>query len=141
MRRLSSRQAQREIDEGIASTTAAIGDPGAVAPFFRIPGLDRSKAIEAYASSRGLMVWSADLDADDWTRISPAEVVKRTLKPLERRGRGLIELHDIHERTASALPKLLAQFKRRGYHMVHVKPVRDGEPKTAASAKDWRFDP
>ena len=32
-----------EVDGGIALVDAAIGDPHAVSPFFRIPGLGRSK--------------------------------------------------------------------------------------------------
>src|SRR3954469_20271315 len=39
MNRMPIEQARQEIDDGIASTAAALGDPAAVAPFFRIPGL------------------------------------------------------------------------------------------------------
>ena len=35
-----------EVEGGIASVDAAIGDPKAVSPFFRIPGLGRSKVDE-----------------------------------------------------------------------------------------------
>src|SRR5262249_49738057 len=50
--KLSIAKAQQEIDTGIASVTAALGDPQALSPFFRFPGLGRSKAIEAYLASR-----------------------------------------------------------------------------------------
>lgn len=36
---------EREVGAGIASVQAAAGDPRAVAPFFRIPGLMRSKQV------------------------------------------------------------------------------------------------
>src|SRR5205807_97540 len=67
--RLPQAGAQGEIDQGIAAITAALGDARALAPFFRFPGLGRSPAIEGYLGARGIMAWSADFLADDWTHI------------------------------------------------------------------------
>ncbi|HLN10110.1 MAG TPA: polysaccharide deacetylase family protein, partial [Xanthobacteraceae bacterium] len=75
--RLSGAAARAEIDLGIESITAALGDERALAPFFRFPGLGRSRAIEDFLSSRGIMTWSADFPADDWTHISGAKVMAR----------------------------------------------------------------
>ena len=51
----AARSRQAEIDGGIASVTAALGDDGAaLSPFFRIPGLARNDGIEEYAASKGL---------------------------------------------------------------------------------------
>src|SRR6266581_500853 len=63
MSRLPIDRAQKEIEDGIASVTAALGDGTAPAPFFRIPGLGRSDVIEEYAEANGLQIWSADLPA------------------------------------------------------------------------------
>src|SRR6266576_4196645 len=61
MHRLPIDRASKEIDDGIASVTAALGDDGtAMSPFFRIPGLARNDGIEEYAAAKGLQVWSAD---------------------------------------------------------------------------------
>src|SRR5690242_16012767 len=46
MSRLSMDRARAEIDAGIASVTAALGEGAAVSPFFRIPGLSRNDGIE-----------------------------------------------------------------------------------------------
>src|SRR5262249_39376077 len=43
IRKMSAAQAAREIEEGFASLREAIGDPQAVSPFFRAPGLLRQK--------------------------------------------------------------------------------------------------
>jgi peptidoglycan/xylan/chitin deacetylase (PgdA/CDA1 family) len=146
MHSLPLKRMKKEIDDGAASVRTALGDYGKAAPFFRIPGLDRSRQIEKYANSRGLMVWSIDIDSDDWTPISSTAVVTRVMNRLRRKGRGVILMHDIHQRTAAALPKLLKRLKDGGYHIVHVKPERDEEPKTAANDKSlgdrlwqWRF--
>lgn len=114
----------REVDGGIATVKAAVGDPRAVAPFFRIPGLARSRLVEGYLASQSLAVWSADGVADDWHRgIKPAEIVRKALSRIEAKGhRGVLLLHDIQPATALALPTLLKELKARGYRVVHAVP-------------------
>src|SRR5277367_2033358 len=55
-----------EIDEGIIEVGAALGDPKDLAPFFRIPGLARSDAVEKELATRSLIVFGSDTVADDW---------------------------------------------------------------------------
>src|SRR6266567_4092501 len=45
---------------------------------------------------------------------------------LEKRGRGILLLHDIQRRTTLALPRLLAALKAQNYHVVHVVPAASG---------------
>jgi peptidoglycan/xylan/chitin deacetylase (PgdA/CDA1 family) len=102
--KMSADQAAREIEGGFASLREAIGDPQAVSPFFRIPGLLRQKSVEQYLAAHGDMTWSADFVADDWTRIKDSEVARRAISRIEARGKGILLLHDIHLRTVLALP-------------------------------------
>jgi peptidoglycan-N-acetylglucosamine deacetylase len=127
--------AEREINEGIASVTAALGEPPA--PFLRIPGLARTNAIDRYLASQNLLTWSADFPADDWTKISPAQVYTRALQRIEANSKGILLLHDIQVRTVEALPDLLHELKRRGYHIVHVMPATPERPKTATEPSQW----
>src|SRR5215472_5220703 len=134
--RLSMPRVEQQVDGGIASVDNALGDPRAVSPFFRIPGLGRTPAIEKYLASKGLVVWSSDVVADDWKHINAKEIVKRAMRRLDERGRGILLLHDIHPATVLALPALLKELKDHGYHVVQV--VAAGErpaslPETAAS--------
>lgn len=126
-----------EIDDGIAHVSAALGDPSQLAPFFRIPGLRRADAVEASLGQRGIMTWSADFPADDWRRISPAQVVHFALSRLEAKGKGVLLLHDIQARTQAALPVILQQLKARGYRIVHVVPATPERPKTATDPAQW----
>ncbi|HZP71639.1 MAG TPA: polysaccharide deacetylase family protein [Pseudolabrys sp.] len=123
--RLSEEKAERQVDGGIASVDAALGDAKALSPFFRIPGLGRTNAIESYLASRSLVTWSADVVADDWKHIGAREIVRRAVRRLEEKGRGILLLHDIHPATALALPTLFKELKERGYRVVQV--VADGE--------------
>jgi peptidoglycan/xylan/chitin deacetylase (PgdA/CDA1 family) len=119
--RLPMARVKYEVDAGIASVDKAIGDPRAVSPFFRIPGFGRSKAIDRFLESQSLITWSADIDTDDWKRgTTPDELIRRTMRRLNAKGRGIILMHDIHPDTALALPRLLKALKAAGYHVVHV---------------------
>src|SRR5215467_7537109 len=119
--RLSMRRVEREVDDGINSVTAALGDATALSPFFRIPGFGRTNAIERFLEGKQLVIWSADVDTDDWWRgSSPEAIVQRAMRRLNEKGRGIILMHDIHRKTAMALPILLKELKTNGYNVVHV---------------------
>src|SRR5271155_4265079 len=123
MHKLPIENVRAEIDQGIADVSAALWDAKDLAPFFRIPGLNRSDAIEAELAARSLVVFSSDTLADDWhRRIKPADIVRRAMSRLEARGRGILLLHDIHAVTVAALPELLKKLKEAGFHVVHVVP-------------------
>jgi peptidoglycan/xylan/chitin deacetylase (PgdA/CDA1 family) len=141
IQRMPIDRAQKQIDDGIASVTAALGDGTAPAPFFRIPGLGRNDGIEAYAESKGIQVWSADFPADDWHRISPQRVYDLAIKRLEAKGKGILLLHDIQARTVAALPKILQTLKARGYRIVHVVPATPERPATPTEPQQWYMNP
>ncbi len=123
MDRLPAEQVRWEIDEAITHVATALGDPNHLAPFFRIPGLAQSAIIKDEAAARGLVIFSTDTVADDWHRhIKPGDIVTRAMSRLEKRGRGILLLHDIHKSTVTALPELLKELKEKGFHVVHVVP-------------------
>jgi len=121
---LTMQRVESEVAGGIAAVDAALGDPKAVAPFFRIPGLGRTNAIEHYLEGKALVTWSADIDTNDWWRgTSASQLVKRAMRRLNEKGRGILLMHDIHPATAMALPMLLKELKSQGYHVVQVVPA------------------
>src|ERR1700755_95548 len=141
MNRMPIERARQEIDDGIAATTAALGDGGGLAPFFRIPGLLRAEAVEDYLASKGIQTWSADFPADDWRHVSSGRVYDLAMKRLEAKGKGILLLHDIQARTVAALPKILHELKARGYRIVHVVPATPGLPKTPTEPQQWQLHP
>ncbi len=143
MDHMSLERAKQEIDDGIASVRAALGDDAdaALAPFFRIPGLLRGDNVEEYLAAKGIQIWSADFLADDWRHISPVRVYDLAIKRLEARGKGILLLHDIHTRTAAALPRILETLKARGYHIVHVVPATAERPATPTEPSEWLMHP
>jgi peptidoglycan/xylan/chitin deacetylase (PgdA/CDA1 family) len=137
---MTEAMAQREIEQGIASTATALDGATKVAPFFRIPGLLRANPVEHYLASRGIATWSADFPADDWMRkVNDKEIVRRALARLEAKGKGILLLHDIHPATVMALPNLLRALKTRGYRIVHVVPSMAAQAK--GEPELWAFNP
>jgi peptidoglycan/xylan/chitin deacetylase (PgdA/CDA1 family) len=137
-RALSVERGNAQIDDGIAATAAALGDPNKVAPFFRFPGFGHTPAAHEHVAERGLMVWGADVPADDWHKLGPREVARRAVQRLEYKGKGILLLHDIHQRTVEALPLILEELKERGFRIVHVVPASAERPATVTAASDWR---
>ena len=68
---------------------------------------------------------------------SPAQIVQRAMSRLDKRGRGILLLHDIHPWTVAALPELLKQLKEHGYHVVQVVPPAPRGPLIAGGPGAW----
>jgi len=129
--RLSLDKAEADIDRGFAALNTASG--GRAAPFFRYPGLNNSNALNDYLASHNDAIVSCDIGTDDWMRISAEQIKKRTLARLEQHGKGIILFHDTEPATATALPDILDELKKRGYRIVHIVP-KPPETLPAASA-------
>jgi peptidoglycan/xylan/chitin deacetylase (PgdA/CDA1 family) len=141
MDRLPLDRSRQEIEQGIASVTAALADGTAPAPFLRIPGLRVNNGIEEFAASRGLQLWSADFPADDWRNVSANRVYELAMQRLENKGKGILLLHDIQARTVAALPRILRELKARGYRIVHVVPATPDRPATPTEPQQWQLHP
>lgn len=143
MNKMPIERAKAEIDDGIASVKAALGPDAdkSLAPFFRIPGLERATAVEDYLASKGIQAWSADFPADDWRHISSQRVYELAIQRIEAKGKGILLLHDIQARTVAALPRILATLKERGYHIVHVVPATPDRPATPTEPQEWQLHP
>jgi peptidoglycan/xylan/chitin deacetylase (PgdA/CDA1 family) len=113
--------AEKEIVDGFESTNSALGGQRIAAPFFRAPYLATTPELENYAGKRGLMLWSIDIDPEDWrAELTADEVVGRILAQLENKHSGIVLMHDVQPHTAMAVPMLLGELKSHGYAIAHV---------------------
>jgi peptidoglycan/xylan/chitin deacetylase (PgdA/CDA1 family) len=136
--RISDAKVRWEIDAGIDNVSAALGDGGGLAPFFRIPGFGRTDVVEGELAARSLVVFSTDVVADDWHRhISPTQIIARAMSRLEAKGKGMLLLHDIHPWTVAALPGLLKALKDKGFRIVQVVPSTTVPPGPIAGRSQW----
>jgi peptidoglycan/xylan/chitin deacetylase (PgdA/CDA1 family) len=114
-------KATQEIEMGNSAVhLAAAGAP--VAPFFRFPELRHSARSLEYLALRNIAVFSTDIDSRDFAMHRPEQLIKSVIDQLDRRGKGMILMHDSHRNTAEALPELLRQLKVGGYKIVHMVP-------------------
>jgi peptidoglycan-N-acetylglucosamine deacetylase len=99
---------------------AAAGLP--VAPFFRFPDLQHPPQVLAYLGERNIAIFSTDIDSFDFKLKKPDLVIKSVMTKLEKRGKGIILMHDFQHATAEAIPELIRQLKAGGYKVVHMVP-------------------
>jgi peptidoglycan-N-acetylglucosamine deacetylase len=112
-------EAKDEIERGVSAVKRAVGGP--IAPFFRFPTLVDTPAAVSYLGTRNIAMFSTDIDSFDF-KPQPAEnIVKVVMAKLEKNGKGIVLMHDIHKTTAKAVPLLLAALKDKGYKIVHLK--------------------
>ena len=115
----TSKEGMDEIERGISAVKRAVGGP--ISPFFRFPTLKDTPEAVAYLGKRNIAMFSTDIDSFDF-KPQPAEnIVKVVMAKLEKNGKGIVLMHDIHKTTAKALPVLLAALKDKGYKIVHLK--------------------
>jgi peptidoglycan/xylan/chitin deacetylase (PgdA/CDA1 family) len=112
-------QAIQEIEMGNSAVHMAAGG-APVAPFFRFPYLQHPPQILSYLGERNIAVFSTDIDSRDFRMHNSEDVIKSVMSQLDKRGRGIILMHDFKRHTAEALPELLRQLKAGGYKVVHV---------------------
>ena len=117
--KLKGDKATEEIEKGFSAVKLALGAPPA--PFFRFPYLQDPKDQLAYLGSRNIAIFSHDLDSFDFKMRKPEDVIKSVMTKLERKGKGIILMHDFQQATAKAMPDLLNELKAKGYKVVHMK--------------------
>ena len=114
-------KAEQEIEMGNSAVHSAAAG-GNVAPFFRFPDLQTPPQLLSYFAERNIAIFSTDIDSRDFTMHKPGQVVNSVMTQLEKRGKGIVLLHDFHRNTAAALPELIRQLKLAGYNVVHLVP-------------------
>jgi peptidoglycan/xylan/chitin deacetylase (PgdA/CDA1 family) len=121
LKRLPDDKMKVQIEAAFTVVEKAAGAP--IAPFFRYPYLSSSDATVAYLQSRNIAQFAIDIDSFDWRSRNAPSVTHRVMSTLEKRGRGIILLHDIYPSTAAAVPLLLKELKTKGYKVVHLRPT------------------
>ena len=119
LKKLKPEQAQEEIEKGFSAVKLGLG--GAPAPFFRFPFLQDPKDAVTYLGTRSVGVFSMDLDSFDFKFRKHDQIIKTVMDKLEKKGKGIILMHDFQKGTAQAIGDLLDQIKAKGYKVVHVK--------------------
>jgi peptidoglycan/xylan/chitin deacetylase (PgdA/CDA1 family) len=117
--KLKGEKAVEEIEKGFSAVKLALGaNPS---PFFRFPFLQASEEELAYLGTRNIAIFSHDLDSFDFKMRKPEDVIKSVMTKLEKKGKGIILMHDFQQATATAIPTLLGELKAKGYKVVFMR--------------------
>ena len=117
--KLTVPEAKAEIEKGIAAVSVALGEKP-IAPFFRFPALRHPPELLKYVGERNLGVFSTDLDSFDFKMRRSSQVIHSVMRKLEKRGKGIVLMHDFQRPTAEAVADLLKQLKEKGFKIVQV---------------------
>lgn len=123
---------ERAMNEILRGEQAVMAGSKTDVGFFRFPYLAATSSLRAALARRGTVVLDVGVDSKDYFKLQPDEVVSRTMAALRHRQSGIILLHDIHGRTAAALPALLSQLKAEGYKVVNLRYKRSRMQMVAA---------
>jgi len=118
-KKMTEQMAKDEIEKGNSAVKFALG--AAPAPFFRFPELQHGAAAMAYLESRNIAMFSCDLDSFDFRAKNADQIVNTVMTKLDKRGKGIILMHDFQKNTAEAMPTLLQRLKAGGYKVVLMK--------------------
>ncbi len=118
-KRKTAAEAVDEIERGMSAVRRAVGGP--IAPFFRYPELADSPESLAHLQSRNIAMFSTDIDSFDFKIRTPEVMVKSVIDKLEKKGKGIVLMHDIQPATARAVPLLLTALKASGFKVVQMK--------------------
>jgi len=134
LRTMSDAAAMAEIRKGAMSVADALRPIGMrPAPFFRFPYLADTSSLRTRLSHEGIVAIDVDIDSKDYFRDAPSTVRARTMRTLEKHGRGIVLFHDIQARTAAMLPGFLADLKARGFKVVRLAPANQPAPLVASA--------
>jgi peptidoglycan/xylan/chitin deacetylase (PgdA/CDA1 family) len=114
-------KAEQEIELGNSAVHVAAAG-ASVAPFFRFPDLQQTPQLLDYLAQRNIAIFSTDIDSRDFAMHKPQQVIDSVMSQLNKRGKGIVLLHDFHRNTAQALPGLLRDLKEGGFKIVHLVP-------------------
>jgi peptidoglycan/xylan/chitin deacetylase (PgdA/CDA1 family) len=125
--KLTEQEGKDEIEKGIAAVSIALGNQP-VGPFFRFPALRHPPELVKYMGERNVALFSTDLDSFDFKMRKPEQVVASVMGKLEKKGKGIILMHDFQQATAHAAADLLKKLKDGGYKVVQIVGKTPVEP-------------
>jgi peptidoglycan/xylan/chitin deacetylase (PgdA/CDA1 family) len=119
-KKITDQSAKEELEKGFSAVKFALGSNPA--PFFRFPQLQHRPSAVAYLGERNIAMFSCDVDSFDFRSKDADQVVNTVMTGLDKKGKGIILMHDFQKNTAIALPTLLRRLKAGGYKVVAMKP-------------------
>ena len=95
------------------------GVTGAKPAYFRPPyGIITADALLAVASDLDLVPVGWTIDTLDWSTKDPEALYANTISMIQKRGKGIVLMHDIHPQSRTAAANLVKWLAENGYKVV-----------------------
>jgi len=92
---------------------------GAKPGFFRPPyGIITPEALRAIDSDLDLVPVGWTIDTLDWSTKDPEELFQKTVAQIQKRGKGIVLMHDIHDQSRLASKRLVKWLADNGFKVV-----------------------
>jgi peptidoglycan/xylan/chitin deacetylase (PgdA/CDA1 family) len=86
---------------------------------FRPPyGIITAEALRALDAQLGLTPVGWTVDTLDWSTKNPEELFQKTISMIQKRGKGIVLMHDVHPQSREAALRLAAWLKDNGYKIL-----------------------
>ena len=98
--------------------------------YFRLPYASGrgTSALQREISNNNLVhiFWNVNADDWRWRSVSPDSITRNYIREIEKAGRGVILLHDIHEYTVGPLTQALIRHFAANRDRIKIVPLEDG---------------
>ncbi len=108
-----------QVAQQVAMTQAAITAAGVPAPTLFRPPYGAINTMVRSIIPLPLLLWNED--PKDWQANNAAQVVASV--DINAKPGGIVDMHDIYRSTADALPQIVTDLTRRGFHFVTVSQL------------------
>ncbi|TDD22751.1 hypothetical protein E1287_39600 [Actinomadura sp. KC06] len=113
-----------EVRSQIQRTQQAVKNASGVAPTLMRPPYGATNTQVGRAVGMPLILWS--VDTLDWQHKSVSRDTRIGVR--EPEGGGIVLFHDIHKPSVDAIPKVVDGLKKRGFTLVTVSELFQGQP-------------
>jgi len=127
---LSRRDQREEIVKGEQASTRVLGRPPML---FRPPYESHDATTDRILRQRGRVEVLWNVDTQDALRVPASTVVERAVKGLHPGS--IILMHEVQQNTLEALPRIIAEMRRRDLKPVTVSEMLAGDPPSEAQLR------
>ena len=111
-----------KVREDLTKAARVITDAYGFAPCtFRAPYGEFRNSDFNILKDLGLTYVGWDIDTNDWRKKTPSQLAEETIRLINKRGKGIVLMHDVQKRSSLAIAQILSAVTAKGYKLVTIR--------------------
>ena len=111
-----------QIRSDLTKATRVLTDAYGFAPCtFRAPYGEFRSSDFNILKDLGLTYVGWDIDTNDWRKKTPSQLAQETINLIDKRGKGIVLMHDVQKRTSLAIAQIISSVTAKGYKLVTIR--------------------